>query len=404
MTLRANLFLLLFLDAFCSVSAQTLSEVRDFGDNPGNLRMFTHVSKKTEHVKKALVVVLHGCTQTAGIIAAQTGWNKLADEYDFHVIYPQQKMINNPERCFCWYRKRDVTKGRGEDASIIEMIAYMKKNYSIDSSQVFVTGLSAGAIMSVALLSTNPETFNAGAIFAGAAYKSAASIFTAGLVSTKWIHHSPKKWDLKVRKQNPNYTGAYPRMIIYQGQTDFIVNRNNGTELMKQWTHLHRLDTTPSTRIYQFAGVPDLERETYGVGKEFNAVVYYKVKKLGHAYLINPGACINEGGKRGIFSRDKNYHATWWTAMDFGLIPSLIIQGKSHVQKGERQLVYSVAVHAHSSYQWSYPAGCKVSGATDGPTLTLDWTDQDGNLNVVETDSSGCRFSYITLFVTTGSL
>jgi poly(3-hydroxybutyrate) depolymerase len=177
-----------FVCLFCNSQAQSLTEINDFGMNPGNLRMFVHIPLATDKKqKKHLVLVLHGCTQTAGVIAAQTGWNKLADEYGFLVVYPQQKLINNAGRCFCWYRRGDITKGKGEDASIMEMLDYMKVNYNIDSGHVFITGLSAGAMMSVAMMATNPEAFNTGAIFAGGPYKSALNVFSGYLVGEGWV-------------------------------------------------------------------------------------------------------------------------------------------------------------------------------------------------------------------------
>src|SRR4029453_19052948 len=48
-----------------SDSAQShLREVKDFGSNPGALRMFTYVPERLVS-SPALVVVLHGCTQNA---------------------------------------------------------------------------------------------------------------------------------------------------------------------------------------------------------------------------------------------------------------------------------------------------------------------------------------------------
>src|SRR5256714_9284869 len=41
-----------------------LTELTGFGSNPGALRMFAHVPKKLTR-SPALVVVLHGCTQSA---------------------------------------------------------------------------------------------------------------------------------------------------------------------------------------------------------------------------------------------------------------------------------------------------------------------------------------------------
>ena len=56
-----------------------LTEVEKFGNNPGHLRMFIHAGKNANANTKPLVVVLHGCGQTASEVAQLTGWNKLAD-------------------------------------------------------------------------------------------------------------------------------------------------------------------------------------------------------------------------------------------------------------------------------------------------------------------------------------
>jgi poly(hydroxyalkanoate) depolymerase family esterase len=398
-------FVLLLIAVWCSGSdyliAQTLKEADDFGENPGNLRMFYYqpASVSTAKPKTPLVVVLHGCTQSAGVIAAQTGWNKLADEYGFVVLYPQQKFINNPERCFCWYKRGDITKGKGEDESIIEMIDYMRAHFRTDSSRVFITGLSAGAIMSVVMMATYPETFNAGAIFAGGPYKATTSVFMAYPAMKGWVRKTPAKWGLKVKTQNRGYVGNYPRMIIYQGNKDPIVNRRNGFELVKQWTNLHHVDTVPLETTNHYAGITDIQRNTYGDKNNPEAVVYYKINRLGHAYLINPGHCINEGGKRGIFSKDKNYHATWWTALDFGLTNLSTIQGKTEVTAAETDLVYSIRLNPGSTYTWTYPEGCTVTKGQQTPEITLTWGQKGGRLMVEETTASGCRLFHPALTI-----
>ena len=53
-----------------------LVEVRDFGPNPGSLRMFKFVPEKLQQ-PRALVVVLHGCGQTAAGYNHGAGWATL---------------------------------------------------------------------------------------------------------------------------------------------------------------------------------------------------------------------------------------------------------------------------------------------------------------------------------------
>jgi poly(3-hydroxybutyrate) depolymerase len=48
-----------------SIAPSKLSERMDFGDNPGALRMFTYTPPSLPE-KAPLVVILHGCGQSAG--------------------------------------------------------------------------------------------------------------------------------------------------------------------------------------------------------------------------------------------------------------------------------------------------------------------------------------------------
>ncbi|HRD39234.1 MAG TPA: PHB depolymerase family esterase, partial [Bacteroidia bacterium] len=142
----------------------------DFGTNPGNLSLFYYIPKSARP-NAPLVLVLHGCSQGANAVAELTGWNKLADDYGFCVAYPQQHFPNNPSHCFNWFKKNEIERGNGECESIKQMVEYMQKKFSISKDSVFVTGLSAGAAMSVVMIATQPAIFKAAAIFAGGPYK-----------------------------------------------------------------------------------------------------------------------------------------------------------------------------------------------------------------------------------------
>ena len=51
------------------------------------------------------------------------------------------------------------------------MVNYMAAHYSIDTTRIFVTGLSAGACMTNVMMACYPQTFNKGAVMAGAPIK-----------------------------------------------------------------------------------------------------------------------------------------------------------------------------------------------------------------------------------------
>ena len=93
-----------------------------FAPNPGNLRMFRYLPRGLK-AGAPLVVVLHGCGQTAGGYGQAAGWCELADALGFGVLAPEQKAVNNPNTCFNWFNPEDITRGQGEAASIAAMIA-----------------------------------------------------------------------------------------------------------------------------------------------------------------------------------------------------------------------------------------------------------------------------------------
>ena len=76
-----------------------LTEVTDFGANPGALRMFTYLPPDRPK-RPALVVVLHGCGQDAEGYDHGAGWSTVAKRYGFALLMPQQQEVNNANTCF----------------------------------------------------------------------------------------------------------------------------------------------------------------------------------------------------------------------------------------------------------------------------------------------------------------
>lgn len=380
-------------------TAQVLKEITYFGSNPGNLSMYVYSPERLVNKKAPLVVVLHGCSQSAQLVSEQSGWNKLADTYGFRLLYPQQKASNNPSMCYDWYRAADIDRDKGECGSIKQMIEQFEKDHNVDSSKVFVTGLSAGAAMAVVMLADYPALFNAGAIFAGGAYKSAVNMFTTTSAMMGWVNRSPKEWGDLVRDQNPAFKGKYPKIIIYQGKRDVVVNHKNAHELVEQWTNLNGLDTLATDTIQDFANNVNIKRYEYKNADKENAVIYYEVKNIGHALMINPGNCRDEGGKMVPFSVDDDFFSTYWTAIDFGLIPEPRIKGKTEIAEGEKQVEYSVPFYKGSTYSWTYPDDAVVDGVSNTNVIKLNFGKRSGSVSVLENDSAGCYIRYPSLKV-----
>src|SRR4051794_28123062 len=160
--------------------------------------MFTYVPRKVS-ASPALVVVLHGCTQSAAAYDLGAGWSTLADRYGFALLLPEQTPANNPKTCFNWFLPGDTARDRGEALSIREMIERMILDHGIDRERIFITGLSAGGGMTSAMLAVYPEVFAAGAIIAGLPYGTAGNVQQAFESMFQGRVRSPQEWGDEVR-------------------------------------------------------------------------------------------------------------------------------------------------------------------------------------------------------------
>jgi len=195
-----------------------LAETTGFGTNPGALRMFAFAPENLQH-GAALVVVLHGCGQTAAGYDLGAGWSTLAKRYGFALLMPEQQPSNNAQGCFNWFNPEDTSRERGEACSIRQMIARMAGDYKVDPHRIFVTGLSAGGAMTSVMLATYPEVFAGGAIIAGLPFGVATNVREA----LNGMYQSPSRpagelGDL-VRKAS-GHKGPWPKISVWHGSAD----------------------------------------------------------------------------------------------------------------------------------------------------------------------------------------
>jgi len=220
-----------------------LEEVRGFGTNPGQLRMLVHVPRSLRK-SPALVVALHGCTQTAGTYDHGSGWSALADDFGFVVLFPEQQRANNPNNCFNWFLPSDARRHQGEAQSIHQMIERMIADRGVDRQRIFIVGLSAGGAMAAAMLANYPEVFAGGAVIAGLPYGAATNVQTAFEAMAHGRNRSPSEWGDLVRSAS-THAGRWPKISIWHGTADVIVSPVNMENTLSQWISVHGADALP---------------------------------------------------------------------------------------------------------------------------------------------------------------
>lgn len=291
-----------------------LSDISAFGANPGKLRARCYVPK-TLVAKAPLIVVLHGCTQTAAGYDHGAGWSRLADRHGFALLFPEQKRANNPGLCFNWFQPGDVRRGGGEAASIRQMIARMFDRHDLDPARVFVTGLSAGGGMTSAMLAAYPDVFAGGAIIAGIAYGCADSVGGAFECMGGGGRKAPASLGDKVRGAT-SHKGPWPRVSVWHGASDNIVAASNGEDAVHQWVDVHDLVPSPD-RVEMVDGHP--RRVWTGDGGEI-LVEEYVIAGMGHGTPLAPGDAPGRSGTAGPHMLDVGLSSTDRIAEFWGIV------------------------------------------------------------------------------------
>ena len=122
--------------------------------------------------RRALVVFLHGCSQTATDAMDATPWNALADERGFVVAYPEQSTTVDGNAGRCWNSGQAplYPRGQHELETLARITRSLRAEHSIPPGRVFVAGLSSGALMAAAMGATYPDVYAAVGSVVGCGY------------------------------------------------------------------------------------------------------------------------------------------------------------------------------------------------------------------------------------------
>ena len=165
--------------------------------------------------KPALVVMLHGCTQSAEDFARGTQMNALADEFGFIVVYPEQTAAANQQKCWNWFQPGDQRRDAGEPAAIAAIVREVVAEHGVDPARVYVAGLSAGGAAAAIMAAAYPDVFAAAGIHSGLACGSASDL--------------PSAFAAMRGKARRRTAGAdhYVPIITFHGGSDSTVHPDN---------------------------------------------------------------------------------------------------------------------------------------------------------------------------------
>lgn len=182
-----------------------------------------------------LVVMLHGCQQTAPDFATATRMNQLAERKGFAVLYPQQSAASDAHRCWHWYQ-RTIQKGQGDVQVIADMITQVQQRHSLDASRIYAAGLSAGAALATILALRHPELIAALGVHSAPVYGAADSALSGYRVMQRGA--APVYGEVAGEAARAVATarpplGGMPAIVVH-GDRDAVVRRINARQLGQQ--------------------------------------------------------------------------------------------------------------------------------------------------------------------------
>ncbi|MBL0173004.1 MAG: PHB depolymerase family esterase [Gemmatimonadaceae bacterium] len=197
-----------------------------------------------------LMVLLHGCTQTAADIARGSQMDQVAEELGFLVLYPEQPVEANPRTCWNWFDAAHQARDAGEPAILAGLVADVLTQFPADPTRVHIVGISAGAAMAGLVAVAYPERFATLTSLSGVPWQAARNVGAALSVMQRGAGDAVPSADAVLLGMGA-HSRALPVLVIHGG-ADAVVAFRNADETATQWVGVH-------DRLRANAGAPPLQ-------------------------------------------------------------------------------------------------------------------------------------------------
>ncbi|HJV52973.1 MAG TPA: PHB depolymerase family esterase [Noviherbaspirillum sp.] len=250
-----------------------------------------------------LVVMLHGCTQHPDDFAAGTGMNAAAEDNNCFVVYPAQTKAANGSNCWNWFNASDQRRDQGEPAIIADITRAVIREYAIDTSRIYVAGLSAGGAMAAVMGATYPDLYAAIGIHSGVPYAVAHDMPSAfAAMKSRKIKASARRTRCKVAAP----FGHTMPVIVFHGDRDTTVDPVNGELALAQCVPSVDAGSGPDARVKIDSGaVPK--------GRTYTRTVLHDAqgKAVAEKWIVHgAGHAWSGGSGRGTYTDPQGPDAT----------------------------------------------------------------------------------------------
>ena len=237
---------------------------------------------------RPLVVMLHGCKQSATDFATSTRMNQLAERKGFAVLYPQQSPTSDSHRCWHWY-KRATQQGGGDVMLIAAMIRQVQQKHQLDTTRTYVAGLSAGAGLAAILALRHPQLFAAAGLHSAPVYGTSDSPISGFQAMQQGSAMTYRDTAKEFCAGNPLFPGM--PVVLIHGKSDPVVRRVNMDQLTGQFAIIDAPFITSDKPVLR--GYPGrsggrsprhaFKTSTYYAGKR-PELMSCEIDSLGHAW------------------------------------------------------------------------------------------------------------------------